>query len=244
MLKKVQSTTTLYEQVVEQIKIMIAQGIYQKGDMLPSEKDLIEMTGVSRITVREALKSLAEVGIIETKKGKGSFVLVDSKALSPDKAAAEQQADYQKYFLNSTKARLILEPELARVAAERATEADILEIKNTLFVKQSVLATENQFDNFHYVIAKTAGNTVLLDFIKGLLELESQNESRNQAVLRLVTPEHQKRISAELNSQHKKIFNAIKNHDSEFAYFYMKEHMMYLLNSYEEYFERFFSKQV
>lgn len=243
MLKKVQSTTTLYEQVVEQIKIMIAQGVYQKGDMLPSEKDLIQMTGVSRITVREALKSLAEVGIIETKKGKGSFVLVDAKTLTPDKTAVEQQADYQKNFLNSSRARLILEPELARVAAVRATEADIQEIGNTLFVKQSVPAAENQFDNFHYAIAKTAGNAVLIDFMKELLELESQNESRNRAVLSLVTPEHQKRISAELNSQHKKIFKAIENHDSEFAYFYMKEHMMYLLNSYEEYFERFFSKQ-
>ena len=64
----------LYEQVVEQIKNMIVQGIYKKGDLLPSEKELIEMTGVSRITVREALRLLNEAGVIETHKGKGSFV--------------------------------------------------------------------------------------------------------------------------------------------------------------------------
>ena len=88
MLKKVQGITTLYEQVVEQIKEMIAQGIYQKGDMLPSEKELMQMTGVSRITVREALKTLAEVGIIETRKGKGSFVLVDAGVLVTDEITA------------------------------------------------------------------------------------------------------------------------------------------------------------
>lgn len=76
MLQKVQNPTTLYEQVVEQIREQIAKGVYQKGDMLPSEKELIAMTGVSRITVREALKTLAEVGMIETKKGKGSFVQI------------------------------------------------------------------------------------------------------------------------------------------------------------------------
>jgi len=71
----------LYEQVVEQIKNMIVQGIYKKGDLLPSEKELIEMTGVSRITVREALRLLNEAGVIETHKGKGSFVVVDGSEL-------------------------------------------------------------------------------------------------------------------------------------------------------------------
>ena len=52
----------LYEQVLERIKGMIAQGTYQKGDMLPSEKELMEMMGVSRITVREALRLLSEAG--------------------------------------------------------------------------------------------------------------------------------------------------------------------------------------
>ena len=73
MIEKISGVTILYEQVARMILNSIADGIYRKGDMLPSEKDLIEMTGVSRITVREALKKLAEMGIIETRKGKGSL---------------------------------------------------------------------------------------------------------------------------------------------------------------------------
>ena len=85
MLKKV-TGTTLYEQVMDQIREMIVTGVYQKGDMLPSEKELMQLTGVSRITVREALRMLAEVGIIETRQGKGSFVAVDGWSLAPDVA--------------------------------------------------------------------------------------------------------------------------------------------------------------
>ena len=71
----------LYEQVVDWIKNRIIQGIYQKGNLLPSEKELTELTGVSRITVREALRLLNEAGVIETRKGKGSYVMVDAGEL-------------------------------------------------------------------------------------------------------------------------------------------------------------------
>ena len=71
---RVKTGVKLYTQVLEQVKSMIAQGVYKKGDLLPSEKELIEMMGVSRITVRKALQILSEAGVIETRKGKGSFV--------------------------------------------------------------------------------------------------------------------------------------------------------------------------
>ena len=58
-MKKINGTSKLYEQVLAQIESMILQGDFKKGDMLPSEKEIIDMTGVSRITVREALKKLS-----------------------------------------------------------------------------------------------------------------------------------------------------------------------------------------
>ena len=239
MLKKIQDTTPLYEQVVEQIKSMIVQGIYKKGDMLPSEKELIQMTGVSRITVREALRMLAEVGMIETRKGKGSFVLVDQENLVSSEADKEQKQEYQTFFINSSKARLVLEPGIAREAAINADEDDIAAIEKTLEVRKGGRSLESS--GFHYAVARAAKNPLLLEFMNSLLETEEQAELRFQAVLRLATPEHQKRTSAELVNQHRKILEAIRNHDPEFAYFYMMEHTRYLLHSYEEYFEWFLS---
>ena len=78
---RVKTGVKLYTQVLEQVKSMIAQGVHKKGDLLPSEKELIEMMGVSRITVRKALQILSEAGVIETRKGKGSFVAPQNREL-------------------------------------------------------------------------------------------------------------------------------------------------------------------
>ena len=75
------SNKPLYDQVFDQIKDMIRSGTYCAGDQLPSEKELMERMGVSRVTVRQALRLLADAGIIETRKGKGSIVSVDWKNL-------------------------------------------------------------------------------------------------------------------------------------------------------------------
>ena len=112
----------LYEQVVEQIKNMIVQGIYKKGDLLPSEKELIEMTGVSRITVREALRLLNEAGVIETHKGKGSFVVVDGSELE---SGEEETEAYNEQFINSTNARILLEPSVVKEIAVTATDEEL-----------------------------------------------------------------------------------------------------------------------
>lgn len=234
MLKKV-TGTTLYEQVMDQIRDGIVRGVYKKGEMLPSEKELMQMTGVSRITVREALRALAEVGVIETRQGKGSFVLVDRETLTPDLATAEKQAEYARRFLASDEARLLLEPELARQAAKNATAEDLAQMEKLLRHKRSRTVGENAFDEFHLAVAKAAGNPLLTEFLEHLMELEYQGRSS----FSLTLPEDQKRTSDILSDHHRKIFEAIRAGDPEFAYFYMKEHSLYLLSVYREYFQRF-----
>lgn len=129
MIQKITSMK-LYEQVVQQIKNMVLNGTYKKGDLLPSEKELIKMTGVSRITVREGLRTLAEMGIIETKKGKGSIVLIDGKELMLQSEGEEGYITFRKNFELATNTRIVLEPEIARQAALKATEEDIKKWKN------------------------------------------------------------------------------------------------------------------
>lgn len=239
MLKKIHGNNTLYEQVVEQIKTLIEQGVYRKGDMLPSEKELIEMTGVSRITVREALKTLAEVGMIETRKGKGSFVLVDAADLKPSETDRRKQVEFRELFLNSTKARLILEPGIAKAAAEEATEEDLNKIFQTLTAGNRLHAAVDVYDGFHHAVAMATHNPQLLGIVENILETERKYQEQYQTVLYLATPNHQKRIADELVRQHYQIYEAIKNRNVEFAYFYMTEHLSYVLHSYEEYFDRF-----
>ena len=220
----------LYEQVVDQIKSMIDQGVYKKGDMLPSEKELIDMTGVSRITVREALRTLSEAGVIETRRGKGSFVLIDAFGFQKSQ---QYDASYRESFLSVNQVRLWLEPEVARHVAQTATEEDISKIGHAL--RASV--TEDPLETFHLSIVEAAKNPLLLTTFRELISKEAP-----PPLVELVVPERQKRTAAKLQHQHERVFEAIRTGNGEFAYFYMKEHPAFLMDTYQQYFNNFFSK--
>ena len=66
--------TKIYEQVIQQIKDMIADGTLKSGDKLPTERELVEKFNVSRASIREALRSLESIGIVESKQGEGNFI--------------------------------------------------------------------------------------------------------------------------------------------------------------------------
>lgn len=238
MIQKITSMK-LYEQVVQQIKAMVLNGTYKKGDLLPSEKELIQMTGVSRITVREALRTLAEVGIIETKKGKGSIVLINGKDLMLQSQGEEGYLTFRKNFELATNTRLLLEPEIAKQAALKATEEDIRKMEMYLLHESKKLNVDQEqgtnLELFHQSILEVLKNPLLSEFFGTLAKLEADT---NYTIL--IPPSRQTSVYNELNDHHYKILQAIKNHDGEFAYFYMKEHLIYLKNIYTKYFDDFY----
>lgn len=217
----------LYEQVVEQIKNMIVQGIYKKGDLLPSEKELIEMTGVSRITVREALRLLNEAGVIETHKGKGSFVTVDSNELFSGDDSGDNS--YREQFIDSTNARILLEPSVVREIAATATDEELKQIAASISVKGY------EDGEFHRLIIAAAHNPILLQWFDQLNSMETSPTIRS-----LVPPVRQKSVAAKIMQHHQNIGDALTARNGEFAYFYMKEHLVFIRDIYEEYFKVFY----
>ena len=211
---RVKTGVKLYTQVLEQVKSMIAQGVYKKGDLLPSEKELIEMMGVSRITVRKALQILSEAGVIETRKGKGSFVAVDASELAP---ASMDLKKYCESFVQATRARLLLEPAIARQAAQTATPEELEQLRKNVH-------TALPMDRFHDVLVEMVHNPLVTD----------------PTLSALIPPARQRSMSPQLEAQHQKIYEAIRDHKSEHAYFYMKEHLEFVLESYQEYFAMFY----
>ncbi len=222
--------TTLYEQVIRQILNLIENGTYRKGEMLPCEKELTQAMGVSRVTVREALKRLAEIGAIETYKGKGSVVILDVEALN---ITTESRERYRTDFLYSTKARLMIEPEIARQAALAADEKDLKALEASLPGRGRYVP--RLMDNFHLALARSVHNPFITKIMEDFLMAEAQMESSESQVL--TVPERQKAVMQNVGIQHRKIYEAVKERNSEFACFYMKEHLQYLLKCYEEYFD-------
>lgn len=222
---RVKTGVKLYTQVLEQVKSMIAQGVYQKGDLLPSEKELIEMMGVSRITVRKALQILGEAGVIETRKGKGSFVAVDASELAP---ASMDLKKYCESFVQAAQARLLLEPAIARQAAQTATPEELEQLRKNVH-------TALPMDHFHDVLVEMVHNPLVTDWIQQSHRLET-----DPTLSALIPPARQRSMSPQLEAQHQKIYEAIRDHKSEHAYFYMKEHLEFVLESYQEYFAMFY----
>lgn len=213
---RVKTGVKLYTQVLEQVKSMIAQGVYQKGDLLPSEKELIEMMGVSRITVRKALQILSEAGVIETRKGKGSFVAVDASELAP---ASMDLKKYCESFVQATR---------ARQAAQTATPEELEQLRKNVH-------TALPMDRFHDVLVEMVHNPLVTDWIQQSHRLET-----DPTLSALIPPARQRSMSPQLEAQHQKIYEAIRDHKSEHAYFYMKEHLEFVLESYQEYFAMFY----
>ena len=235
------SNKPLYDQVFDQIKDMIRSGTYCAGDQLPSEKELMERMGVSRVTVRQALRLLADAGIIETRKGKGSIVSVDWKNLLDPGELKDQAEKYWRQFELSTKARRLIEPAIAKQAAFMATPEDIARLERIYENDQVVIEGPNLYveegrglQSFHGCLWEIVKNP-LLEPVWNAVVLPS-NEIRT---LPLIFPVDQELNREQVRIQHGNILEAVKNHDGEYSYFHMLVHCDWIYNTYKQYFDEF-----
>ena len=159
---------SISEQVFEQMKLQILDRKWVPGEKLPSETELGSIFCVSRVTIRQALQKLAVLGLIETRLGEGSFVReVDvgtqvKTALIPSAYLQHHSTEEVLDF------RCAVEVETAGLAAQRASEQDILELKRLLAqqMEDEANRTPQSFaDNdlaFHMTIAKSTGNSLIV----------------------------------------------------------------------------------
>jgi len=172
------SRTTLSEQVGLQLAAEVAAKRWQPGDKLPSEAELCRAFNVGRSTLREALKSLAFVGIIRMRAGGGSYVADRPSKYVDRPLLARGILSTEKDIKDLSEARLVLESELTSLCARRATRRDLATLED-LTRKMKVAKNEDrgkfqQLDlEFHLSIAGSSKNEVLaelLGHIRGALQ--------------------------------------------------------------------------
>jgi GntR family transcriptional repressor for pyruvate dehydrogenase complex len=211
------------DEVIRQIKALIFSGRLAPGDQLPSEKDLTEQFGLSRITVRDALRVLESAGLIEIRVGArgGAFVATPSAERVSD--ALTNLLRLQQITLQELiEARLVVEPQVASLAARRATAADIEAMAQAIaharagrrvgdprFMPHSVA--------FHLALAEAAKNQVLLSTVNSI------RTPFHEALAALPADEMAERAIAD----HQKILDAITAHDGERARRVMHDHIAY-----------------
>lgn len=177
--------TRVAEEVADRIRVLMLDGTFPPGEPLPSERHLAERFGVSRGSIRDALRTLETIGLVETRHGQGTFPLELSveRLVAPLASVMAYRSDLQTELLD---VRRMFEPAVARAAALRATEEDLADLQRVLDAQRQKLKSGQsaitEDTAFHAILARATRNRVVMSIMATLNDLlvESRTQSLNQ----------------------------------------------------------------
>jgi DNA-binding FadR family transcriptional regulator len=206
-----------YEQVADRIAADISACRLAPGQRLPSERDLARRLEVGRASVREAIAALQVAGMIETRPGAGSFVAAG--------AAGRAREAHDSSPSDLLEARALLEPAVARLAAQRGRpdeEAEVLLAEMERAAEQGDLAGWNDCDRrFHQRIAALTGNPVVLDLAERIAAVMDEPLWQRLRDDSIAVPG---RTTLHL-AEHRMIYEAIAEGDADAAELYASQHI-------------------
>ena len=219
-------TKTLAEQVADGIMNLIQETPYKAGDKLPTEKELCESTGAGRNTVREALKILASRNVLEIRQGAGTFVS-EKQGIPDDPLGFSMVNDHVKLTKDLLQVRIMLEPQIAALAAQCAKEHEIKELEEILEEMEAAMKKREDYSEldtkFHTKIAQCTHNIVMENLLPVI--------GKGVAVFaREVAQTEYDRTWI----SHRKIFCYIRDHKPFEAEMEMQYHLLYNTSRSEE----------
>ena len=211
--------TRVAEEVADRIRTLILDGTFPQGQPLPSERVLTEQFGVSRGSIRDALRMLETIGLIETQHGRGTFPreLTVDRLVAPLASMMTFQHDLQDELLD---VRRMFEPAVARVAAARATNEDFTDLQRIIEAQQRKLKKGQsaivEDTEFHAALARSTRNRVVVSLMATLNDLLV--ESRKLTL-------KQKGRPAKSIEGHEAVVAALRRRDAEGAASAMYTHI-------------------
>jgi DNA-binding FadR family transcriptional regulator len=207
----------LGDQVIQQLQEKISLGAFKPGDKIPTEPELMSMFGVGRSTIREAVRVMVNAGLLEVRRGDGTYVLDRTASLEPLEHRLRRATILEVYEV-----RRILELEIAKLAAQRRTDDDLSCMRESLNQRCEARRTNDNrayVDSdlaFHSAIAVASQNSVLID-----LYLSFSNVLRD-ALEELVSDNdlYQNQIA-----MHEKLLEAIERKDVKAAEYWTAENL-------------------
>ncbi|MEN6364167.1 MAG: FadR/GntR family transcriptional regulator [Rectinema sp.] len=195
------------EKIIEYVKQQIINGNLKPGDRLPAEDALAVQMGVGRGTIREALKVLSYTGFLEKKNNR---TYVSGRGLKGfDNEDVTGAIHRFEGYMEIIEVRRVLEPELAALAAARATPEIIAELRKTLTSMENWQDDADKFsrhdNDFHLILSRAANNTLFSDIMKSIQKVMRDNLAR---VIR------SSKIAPRSLEYHKRIYEAIKIGDA------------------------------
>ncbi len=210
----------LYERIVEQIQGRIERGELRAGDRLPPERELAVAFGASRTAVREALKTLGQMGLVASHQGRGAVVTDNTSDAMRSSLGLMLRVNH----LNSPDAlvelRAIIEPEIAALAAARATEVHLAALREAVDTMERSLRLADVYiaadTHFHRTLALAARNPLIVALVDSIVGLLAE-----QRTLIFSVPGGPERGQV----YHKSLLDAVARRDCEQARAAMRAHL-------------------
>lgn len=213
--------------ISRRLEELILDGTLQPGDRVPSERQLSERLKVSRPLIREALKELRGRGVIETRHGKGSFIIGMLKSLEAESPLTRLYESHPRLLYDLLEVRELLEGQAAMLAAERGTEKDFYKITkayNAMNVPDSEQGEKEEAAHldhaFHRSIYEASHNPVLVHTLQSLMQL-----MLNSVMASVSNLYHRDRQKQQIDKHHRQIYNAIIDRKPESAKRWATEHI-------------------
>ncbi len=209
----------LYREIVDQIRGLIKGGRLKHGDRLPPERELAEIFQVSRNSVREAIRSLEEKGIVTSRPGAGTYVTLGDEDYVVDQFASAIGRERDK-LSEIFEFRRLVEPHIAYLAAQNAVATDLAELED-LLQKQAEEVNDRgrtvELDqSFHLALARASKSTILLRIVETLNDI--LEETRAESL------QGEARSLGSLQG-HRTVLEAIKQRNSGLARRSMNDHL-------------------
>ena len=211
--------SSLPERTAEQISRLIVEQRLTCEDKLPSEFELAEMLGVGRGSIREGVKLLVARNVLEIRRGKGTYIAPNPGEV-PDPLGFIYYPDQFQLALDLAEIRLQMEPWVARMAAERAEEDDLKNLRKACCVVEQDIVAERDHSKsdvlFHVAIAECTHNLVVPKLIPIITY-----------AIKLFVSLTESQLKAQTLVDHREILDAICDRDVEQATQAMERHIEY-----------------
>jgi GntR family transcriptional repressor for pyruvate dehydrogenase complex len=220
----------LTEEISDLLLERIKNGTYKIGDKLPPELTLASELGVSRGTLREAIKKLSLMGILDVRQGEGTFVRETSIASIIDTLKLFLDVDYNT-IIDLLVARLFIEKGIVSIVAETIKPSDIVRLNKMLMLMNEAIQKKDSFyfsrldEKFHFELAHIAGNKIL----QKMMETIRYFIATQQQYMNIVAG-----IVEKSNEDHKQIVEAVAHHDVAQAETLVAEHIKFVIKAIEK----------
>ncbi len=214
------TTLSLPDRLSVDLERLILDGKLEPGDRLPPERELAAHLGVSRVSVREALRELENRGLIDRRPGRGTIVLKPGERSAVFDEALGVVASLRPELHDIMELRVIVEPPIARITAARATRRDLAQLRELVEAMEADVTKERyaELDRaFHQAIAQYAHNP--------LLELINEQIAQQIAPSRANRYQTRERRAAS-SAAHRRIYEAIAAGDGDLAEHEAREHVL------------------